>query len=699
MSNVVEIVVKGTDKSGASTIKEVDKSTKALGEESKRTESKMGGLKVAALAVAGSGLVEFLKGSVEEARAAQKTMAQTAAVIKSTGGEAHVTADDVDQMAKSLARNTGVSSDVIQTNENLLLTFTGIRNEVGKGNDIFNQATKAALDMSVALKEDGKSASIQLGKALQDPIKGATALRRVGVALTTQQQAQIKTFVNSGRTMLAQKLILGELTKEFGGSAQAQATAGAKAAETWRQLREQLGTRLLPVIDKVATGFSDLVHGVTGDVGSMDQSARPKLELLGLALHAMIVAFQGGGVTSRGFVGAMEQVGVALRGVWDTMNVLIHQGLSLMQSSWTTIGSVLRNVVVPALRDTASFLSTHTLLVRAAVVGVLAFIAVWQTAKKVREVITGIGEALKFASANPFTIIIAGVIALTAAFIYAYTHSTKFRDTVDHVIDNVQHAFDNFMHAVDNFVHAFDNVLHAGDNVVHAFNNVWHAGQNVVQFFKSAYLDIKIAALNIGIAFTQYLEIPVLNVFSAIVHGAASAFGWVPGVGGKLKAARASFDNFRKSVDRDLSNMRADLSTAQAQRNANTLTDRINRLRSALNSLPTSVGAGVNAVGQITIAGGGRYASGGVIAAATGGARGGAVMTDEHGPEIKRYPNGTMVYPAGQSAGMASHWGGGQQTIVLELRSSGTAVDNFLLELLRKAIRVRGGNVQIVLGR
>jgi hypothetical protein len=63
-------------------------------------------------------------------------------------------------------------------------------------------------DMSVALGQDMSSSAIQLGKALNDPIKGVSALQRVGVSFTASQKEQIKTLVQSGRTMDAQKLIL-----------------------------------------------------------------------------------------------------------------------------------------------------------------------------------------------------------------------------------------------------------------------------------------------------------------------------------------------------------------------------------------------------------------------------------------------------------------------------------------------------------
>ena len=59
------------------------------------------------------------------------------------GGSANVTAKQVDKLSASLMEKSGVDDEVIQSGENMLLTFTKIRNEAGKGNDIFNQATKA----------------------------------------------------------------------------------------------------------------------------------------------------------------------------------------------------------------------------------------------------------------------------------------------------------------------------------------------------------------------------------------------------------------------------------------------------------------------------------------------------------------------------------------------------------------------------
>lgn len=181
------------------------------------------GLRVAAVG-AGAALVGLgygLKRGIDDFNESQKVAAQLQAVLKSTGGQANVTAKHVNALAQSLSTMSGVDDEAIGMSENLLLTFRNVRNEVGKGNDIFDQATKATLDLSVAMGTDLHSASILVGKALNDPVKGMTALRRVGVSLSAGQEDVIKHLVATGKSAQAQKIILGELTKEFGGSARA----------------------------------------------------------------------------------------------------------------------------------------------------------------------------------------------------------------------------------------------------------------------------------------------------------------------------------------------------------------------------------------------------------------------------------------------------------------------------------------------
>lgn len=191
------------------------------------------GLKTAAvgLAAAGAAAVGFGVVAVKAFSDSEDRIAQTNAVLKSTGQAAGVTADQVTKLATALEKQTKFSDEDVRSVENLLLTFTSI------GKDIFPQATKTVLDMATALGEDTKSASIQLGKALQDPILGVTALRRVGVNFSSAQQDVIKNLVDTGKSAEAQKLILAELNKEFGGSAVA---AGNTFSGSLAKMKNQL---------------------------------------------------------------------------------------------------------------------------------------------------------------------------------------------------------------------------------------------------------------------------------------------------------------------------------------------------------------------------------------------------------------------------------------------------------------------------
>lgn len=238
-------------------------------------------------------------GSVSEAFTAlqevDKLAGQTAAVIKSTGGAAGVTAEQISALADSLERKTGVEAESIQRGQNLLLTFTNIKDAAGAGNDIFTQTTRIMTDLSVAMRTDASGAAIQLGKALNDPTAGITALTRVGVSFTDTQKAQIKALQESGNIMGAQKIILAELNKEFGGSAEAvgKTFAGAmdRARNALGSISEAMLTPAVPAFTKALEGVANAAYGVSdaiskGDIkGAIDAAFGPgsKAMILGIA--------------------------------------------------------------------------------------------------------------------------------------------------------------------------------------------------------------------------------------------------------------------------------------------------------------------------------------------------------------------------------------------------------------------------------
>jgi hypothetical protein len=223
--------------------------------------------KGAALAVGAAGiggLAIALKVGISEWKESTLVAAQTGAVLKSTGGIANVTAKDVAGLSDALMRKSGVDDEAIASGQNMLLTFTKIRNEVGAGNDVFNQATKATLDMSVAMGKDMPAAAILVGKALNDPVKGVSALTKAGIQFTEAQKESIKAMVESGDVMGAQKLILKELETQFGGSAEA---AGKTLPGQLRILRESFNNLAGDIVGKAMPAVANFVRDLAAAKG------------------------------------------------------------------------------------------------------------------------------------------------------------------------------------------------------------------------------------------------------------------------------------------------------------------------------------------------------------------------------------------------------------------------------------------------
>lgn len=173
----------------------------------------LGSAVAGAVAVGGLALRAYIKNSIE----AEKVQAQLNATLKSTKGAAGLAIGELNKMADALQRVTTFDDESIGKVQALLLTFTKI------GRDVFPMATEAVLNLSTAMGTDLNSAALQVGKALQDPVKGITALARAGVQFSKDQKDLIKSLVETGRSAEAQRIILRELETQMGGSARAAA--------------------------------------------------------------------------------------------------------------------------------------------------------------------------------------------------------------------------------------------------------------------------------------------------------------------------------------------------------------------------------------------------------------------------------------------------------------------------------------------
>ena len=186
-----------------------------------------------------------------------KAIAQVEAGLQSTGATVGYTSQQLQQMASDLQSKTLFGDEqILQEATSQLLTFTNITGQQ------FARTQQAALDLATRLDGDLKGASIQLGKALNDPVANLSALSRSGIQFSDEQKAVIKSMAETGRLAEAQTLILDELNKQYGGSAEAAAKADGgftQLANSFGDLQEEFGKILVEVLQPVVNYFRELI--------------------------------------------------------------------------------------------------------------------------------------------------------------------------------------------------------------------------------------------------------------------------------------------------------------------------------------------------------------------------------------------------------------------------------------------------------
>lgn len=217
----------------------------------------------AGFAVAGAAAVAFAANSIQAAEAVQVADRRIENIADSMG----LYGDGADQVAQRLINLAeeqeqllGIDAELIKAGQAQLLTFKNIASSADEAGGAFDRATIAAADLAAAGFGSIDSASIMLGKALQDPVKGLTALGRAGVTFTAQEKELIKTLVESGKSFEAQEMILKAVETQVGGTAAATATSSDKIALAFENISEEVGKALLPVLDDLVPILGDLAQ-------------------------------------------------------------------------------------------------------------------------------------------------------------------------------------------------------------------------------------------------------------------------------------------------------------------------------------------------------------------------------------------------------------------------------------------------------
>jgi hypothetical protein len=216
--------------------------------------------KVAAGATAAVGAltavgVAFAKAG-EQAATSNARITQIAESMGLFGTEAGAVSKRLQNLAKDTALQTGMDINSIKATQAKLLTFKNLAATADDTGGSFDRATKAAIDLAAAGFGAAETNAVQLGKALQDPIKGITALARSGVTFTETEKAKIKTLMESGQVLEAQDMILKAIETQVGGTAVATANATDKMAQSFQIMKEEVGTAVLPLFEQITALIS-----------------------------------------------------------------------------------------------------------------------------------------------------------------------------------------------------------------------------------------------------------------------------------------------------------------------------------------------------------------------------------------------------------------------------------------------------------
>jgi hypothetical protein len=515
------------------------KGAQAAGAEAEGFGSKLKSMgKVAALAAGGAALgalTEAVKIGIDRFTEVQKETAQTNAVLKSTGDAAHVTAKQVADLAEAIQHKSGIDEATIHSGENLLLTFRDIRNETGKGNDIFNQATQIMADMSVALGENMNSAAIQLGKALQDPVKGITALHREGVSFTQGQKDAIKAMVDSGNTMGAQKIILQELNKEFGGSADALGkTLPGQIAIAKAAFKDWAGTLVadvIPYIQDMISWLKDHWPEIQSAISDAWKAISPVLKALGDDIAA---------------------VAQAIKDHWSTIGPIVNDLVATMQLAGKLIGDVLSTLAALLRGDWSQAWKDFEKVVSDVLN--LLIDRVKSTFDMIKTIVTTAWDAIKTVTGLVWD----GIKALVTAALHA------LQGVVDSIVGSIRTRIEAAWKAIEKATSAvWDGIKRTVGGVLTAMANavsgsaIVRAMEHVVSSIKRLMNGLASWMRHEGAAVFHGALGAISNVFWIIVHGAENAVNGV-------KHAFGSVVGWLRGLVRDVTGVAKDVAHAIA---------------------------------------------------------------------------------------------------------------------------------------
>jgi hypothetical protein len=245
---------------------------------------------------------------------------------------------------------------------------------------------------------------------------------------------------------------------------------------------------------------------------------------LAVGFGALKSAFSGEGITSDGFVGVMERIGVTAREVWDNV-----------REAWPQI----KATIMGAVEAIVGWVREHWPEIKKIIV---------ETIETVREVVVGVVEVLTTIWEN-FGEQITDVAKAAWKFVRDMIESTlKVIQGLVKVITSLikgdwsgvwegikqilDGAWQSMQARIEMGLTLIKNIISAALEIVKAiFSGAWNAVFEVTRNVLAVLVDVWLGTVDV------------------IISAAARAFGWVPGLGPKLRQAADWFHEFRENAN------------------------------------------------------------------------------------------------------------------------------------------------------
>lgn len=213
--------------------------------------------------IAGAAMTGYFATTVDAAMESEAATRKLDNVFRQMGETTGQASSQAAAYASQLQLVIGREDEEIMAVQAKLATFKQASDAYARQTGTFNRLTQAAFDMEAVGFGDAMGNIAQLGKAFQDPIKGATALKKSGT-LTAAEVKMVGDITRQKGIRAAQDYMLKAIERQVKGSAEAMSNPVQRMKIQYGEIAESVGKTLIPALRSFANWMSQVLPKIQG---------------------------------------------------------------------------------------------------------------------------------------------------------------------------------------------------------------------------------------------------------------------------------------------------------------------------------------------------------------------------------------------------------------------------------------------------